>query len=339
MSGTDGPRVLCVGLATLDVVQRVPRWPRPDEKVVATRLDVAAGGPATGAAVAAAALGARARLVTVLGRSPLAALAATDLRACGVQVLDAAPDREAPPAVSSATVLEATGERQVVSVNAQGVAAAPPAGLAGLVRAADVVLVDGHHPALGVAAAREARAAGVPVVLDGGSWKPDLPALLPHVDVAACSAAFALPDGAAPPALLGAGPRAVAVTRGAGPVGWWASGPLGSPGPPGAPGPVREGEVPVPAVRAVDTLGAGDAFHGALAVGLAGGLPADPVPVLVDALSLAVAVASVRVQHAGPRAWRDDPRVRAAAPPWPPAGGRPLTGGGRGPGAPWVAGP
>ncbi|WP_218566139.1 PfkB family carbohydrate kinase [Vallicoccus soli] len=300
------PGVLCVGLATLDVVQRVDRLPGPDEKVVAQGLDVAAGGPAAGAAVTAAALGARAVLVTALGGSPLARLVAEDLRAAGVRLVDAEPGSERLPAVSSATVLTTTGERSVVSVNAEGVAAAPPDGLAGLVAGTGAVLLDGHHPALALAAARAARAAGVPVVLDGGSWKPHLPDLLPLVDVAACSSAFRLPAGEPLTALLGdgaRGPRCVAVTRGGGPVGWWAR----------TPGGTRSGEVPVARVRAVDTLGAGDAFHGALAAALAVAPPGpDPVPGLVAALGLAARVASVRVEHAGPRAWLADPRVAGA---------------------------
>ena len=66
-----------------------------------------------------------------------------------------------------------------------------------------------------------ADAAGVPVVLDAGSWKPVLPELLPHVTAAVCSADFALPGVAGDPdatarALLAAGPGFVAVTGGAG---------------------------------------------------------------------------------------------------------------------------
>jgi sugar/nucleoside kinase (ribokinase family) len=57
----------------------------------------------------------------------------------------------------------------------------------------------------------------------------------------------------------------------------------------------------------VDTAGAGDAFHGALALAVAG----DPaVRDLPGALRYAVEVAGIRVTHAGPRAWLDDGRLR-----------------------------
>lgn len=56
-------------------------------------------------------------------------------------------------------------------------------------------------------------------------------------------------------------------------------------------------EVSVPLVAAVDTLGAGDAFHGAYAHAIATGAPA------AEAVRVAVGVAALRVQHRGPRAW------------------------------------
>jgi len=303
-----------VGLATLDCVHRVDRLPGPDEKVTAIAQDLAAGGPAAGAAVTFAALGGEATLVTALGRHPLARAVADELAGRGVRVLDATPARQEPPAVSGVRVEAATGRRSVASVDATGVAAAPPVGLEGLVDTAQVVLLDGHHPDLALAAAQAARAYGRPVVLDGGSWKPVLTRLLPLVDVAVCSAVFRVPGArsseASLDALRGAGVPVVAVTRGAQPVLW-------------AVGACR-GETAVPAVRAVDTLGAGDVLHGALAYALAYALPwsgpggvsrpgaFDPQTV-AEALSFAAEVAALRCRHPGPRAWLDDPALAVLA--------------------------
>jgi sugar/nucleoside kinase (ribokinase family) len=68
-------RVVCVGLATVDLVYRVDRIPGPDEKVQADSADIAAGGPATNAAVTAATLGADVTLVNAVGAHPLGDLA------------------------------------------------------------------------------------------------------------------------------------------------------------------------------------------------------------------------------------------------------------------------
>lgn len=291
-----------VGLTTLDVVHRASARPGPNEKVTATRQDVAAGGPAANAAVTAAALGAHAVLVSALGAGPIAQAVRADLDDAEVQVHDVAgPDEGFPLAVSAVLVDEATGDRSVVSPDA-ALAAAPaprPDELAGLPRP-DVVLLDGHHPE--IARAALAHVAGLRprplVVVDGGRWRPVFAELLPAADVAALSADFTVPAEHAPGAtdaahgalLLGA--RAAVVTDGDGPVRWAR--------PRRHDGIVEAGEsgtVPVPAVDVRDTLGAGDAFHGALAVALARG--AD----LPDACAAAVRVASTRVAHVGPRSW------------------------------------
>ncbi|GAA1717154.1 PfkB family carbohydrate kinase [Isoptericola hypogeus] len=277
-----------VGLTTLDVVHRASARPGRDEKATATRQDVAAGGPAANAAVTAAALGEEAVLVSALGAGPVATAARADLEAHGVRVHDVVPaGADHALAVSAVLVDDATGERSVVSADAAlGVAPAPtPEGLAGL-PAPDVVLLDGHHAeiARGVLAFLGAAERRPLVVLDAGRWRPVFGELLPAADVAALSAAFTVPghDDAAAGALAG-GARRVVVTHGPDPVEWFADG--------------RAGTVEVPRVEARDTLGAGDAFHGALAAALAGGVTLD------DACAVAAAVASTRVAHVGPRAW------------------------------------
>jgi sugar/nucleoside kinase (ribokinase family) len=293
--------VLAVGLCTVDVVYAVDRPPGPDEKVVARSQQIAAGGPATGAAVTVAALGGASTLVTALGRHPLAAFAAGEVGSRGVVVLDAAPDRTDPPALSSA-VVAADGRRSVVSVNAAGSRVEPPSELTTLARGAAALLIDGHHADLALAAAAGAAAGRRPVVLDGGSWKPALADLLPLVDIAVCSAVFRAPGAGSveeSAAILRDAHRVpfVAVTAGPAPVRWWSR--QGS------------GEVRVPTVHAVDTLGAGDAFHGAVAYAVANSCPGSPVPeeAAVAALEYAAEVAVIRCQTAGPRAWLADPRL------------------------------
>ncbi|MGH3887104.1 MAG: PfkB family carbohydrate kinase [Pseudonocardiaceae bacterium] len=284
-----------VGLVTLDLVQRVARRPGVDEKVVALRSDLAAGGPAAAAAVTFGALGGRSVLVSALGPGPVGRLAAGELDRVGVQIVDTWA-AGADLSISAITVLDGTGERSVVSRNAEDMIVAVPADLPALVRDADVVLIDGHHADLAVAAARAARTAGVPVVLDCGSAKPVYAGLVPLADAAVCSAGFTVGerDGfdAIAAALLADGARLVAMTAGAAPVRWRTR--------------QATGAVEVPPVAVWDTVGAGDVLHGAVAFARARGIT-DPE----RSLSFGVAVASLRVQHAGPRAWLNDQRLRA----------------------------
>lgn len=280
--------ILCVGLATVDLVYRVARMPGVDEKAQATRFDVAAGGPAANAAVTAAALGAPVTLVTAVGRHPLGELIRADLAAHGVRLIDATPESGLPPPVSAVTVLETTGQRTIVSRNAGDRAVGLPAG--GL-PGADLTLVDGHHPALAVAAARSARR----LLVDAGSWRPVFAEIFPYAEVVAASAAFrhpavrdadAVTTGAGDADAVTAaaiGVEQVVITHGPDPVRWFRG--------------HRTAKVAVPPVAAVDTAGAGDVFHGALAVALRRG---DDLPA---ALAAAIAVAGVRVAHPGPRDW------------------------------------
>ncbi|GLZ33234.1 ribokinase [Lentzea sp. NBRC 105346] len=259
--------VLCVGLATLDVVQTVIDFPAPGEKVQSVSVDLSPGGPAANAARAVAALGGSASLLTALGSDPLGSVVVSSLAPVDVHAVTGITP------VSMVVVRESDGERIVVSHNAGSVLAGGDADA--LVSSADVVLVDGHHPALALAAATAAKRSGLTVVLDAGSWKPVLDHLLPLVDVAACSSSFELSEDD----LHARGVPLVIRTHGSAPVTW--SRPSGA-----------SGAVPVPSVDVKDTNGAGDVWHGAYALSLARGTS------WIDAIEEAAAAAAVRVGSA-----------------------------------------
>jgi len=267
--------VVCCGLATLDLAYVVARPPLVDEKVVARELRVDAGGPALNAARTVVALGGRATLVTALGSGPLADLVRSRLG--GVTVVDVAPGDHTPPV--STVMVDDSGGRAVVSTNATRLGSPAPVSLPS---DADALLVDGHLMTTSTALA--ASAGGPPVILDGGSWKDGLERLLPRVSVAALSAAFRLPDG--DDALTGVirrGAAAAVRTHGPLPVEILSAGQLR--------------RVAVPPADVVDSLGAGDVFHGALAFALARGAGLD------DAVAGAVVLASESVRHPGAMGW------------------------------------
>ncbi|GAA5166630.1 PfkB family carbohydrate kinase [Pseudonocardia eucalypti] len=296
--------LLCVGLTTLDVVHHVsgpPRWGRKERTLGG---ELVAGGPAANAAVTSARLLPGVRLLTAIGTGPAAGPVRADLAAHSVRVVDLAPP-DWPLPVASALVDPATGERTVVSPGALGAGGVSAGGRAldGLLDGVGLVLLDGHHPALAAEVAALAARARVPVLLDAGSWKDEVAELLPRVALAACSADFQ------PPGLRRAGddPEGVAtelhrrgvasvlVTDGPRPITWRTMD-------------GQRGTVPVPSVRAVDTLGAGDVFHGALAAALVarGGS-------LAGCAGLAAEVAAARCAHLGSRDWLDTPELTALA--------------------------
>ena len=297
-----GPAALFAGLCTFDLIQAVTRMPGPNEKVTALRQLTTAGGPATNASVTFAFLGGHAILLTGVGRHPLAAGMRADLQRAGVRLIDAAERDDSAPSVSSILVTQGTGDRCVVSRNAAGHALDPPPGLDALVDEGQAVLIDGHHPALAVAAAQAARQRERLCVLDAGSWKPVTASLLPYVDIAVCSADFRPPGqsvGATLDYLLDSGVPWAAITDGPRPV-RWASRAHGI-----------QPDIPVPVTEVADTLGAGDVFHGAFTYAIATRAlrgPRGPRAVpgadeLATALQFAATVAAHSCQSFGTRAW------------------------------------
>ena len=286
------PTGLFVGLSVLDVIQLVDFLPGANEKVVALDFMTAAGGPATNAAVAFAGLGGRAVLVTRMGDDPVGQLVVTELADCDVEVLSAGGCEST--AIASIMITAGTGERAVVSASDRGrsrVAGGSDFGV-GLVDRLkpDVVLVDSYEVDISLPIAREARAVGVPVLLDCGVKKEWTPNQLSCVDVAAVPSVYVLggPQAIADD-LRSDGIHFGAITDGADPIWWWADGASVT------------SELKVRSVAVVDTLGAGDFFHGALAYALAqDGLSG---PSFEQALSFAATIAAMSVQSFGSRLW------------------------------------
>lgn len=277
-----------VGLATLDVIHRIVKAPAVNEKITSTAQFVAAGGPAANAAVTFAALGGDATLVTALGDDPVADLIRADLDAYGVRVVDAASGTTRAVPVSAVSVVESTGDRSVVSLDAVNSDAVPPEHLDDLVATADVVLVDGHHPLIARAAAAHAAARHITLVVDAGRWKPVLSDLLAYATDMVCSNDFRMPAAGDPQstaaALVEAGVHTVVTTHGGDPVTWWSGG--------------LSGSVPVEPVLVVDTLGAGDAFHGAYAY-----FSTRAGSAVTECIERSTRVAALRCSVIGPRAW------------------------------------
>lgn len=284
------------GIATLDVVQYDAEPIRPGHKTKSGRAWLGAGGPATNAAICCAHLTGSATLVSAIGRGPAADLVRAELDARGVTLIDCAPDDFTIPV--AAIAVTGDGERTVVSPGATTSPVAPDAAALAVLTSAEVLLVDGHHPGLGAAAraAVPARGSGSRplVVVDAGSVKPVVEEWLTDwIDVVAASADYAAglggDAGQAIAHILAAGAGAAIITGGADDVHW-------------ATDRGRTGRHSPPQVTARDTLGAGDAFHGALVAALTGSavhwreqLPA--------AVRTACAVASAAVADPSARGW------------------------------------
>lgn len=276
-----------VGLITLDCIYQTHKALEPNEKQVAEAALLAAGGPATNAAVAFRSLGNRSLLVGALGCHPLSAVVRDDLAQQQIDLIDLMPEVTPPPPFSSIVVNTVTGDRAVISRNAadRPLPEEPPS--SDLLAQADCVLIDGHQMSLGKHLAEQAQQAGIPVVIDAGSWKSGFEDVLPLATVVVASAAFCPPGSSSEQEtmayLRALGIPYIAVTRGADSILYQTHS--------------DEGELAVPVIQPVDTLGAGDIFHGAFCHNYTRGTD------FLEALTQAAQIASISCQSFGTRQW------------------------------------
>jgi ribokinase len=302
-------RVIVVGSLNMDLVATAERLPAPGETVTGARYSQHHGGKGGNQAVAAARLGAPTAFVGAVGDDTFGAEARAALAAEGI---DVAAVRTLPGATGLALILVDGRGENVISVASGANAELTPdhvlAAFATLApRAGDVVLVGHEIPTVTAKAAlRAARQAGATTILNPApaqgldrSVFGDVDILTPNRGelaalvgedirrIGRAGRASERPELAAATLLdrnsEGAGiRRAVIVTL-------------------GAAGAVVVGrdrgllDLPAPAVTSVDSVGAGDAFNGALAAGLAAGLA------LEGAAARAIAAAALSTTRSGAR--------------------------------------
>lgn len=281
--------VTCVGLAVLDLVFGVETRPDRGRKTFADSMTVIGGGPAANAAVAVARLDADARFIGRLGDDAVGDLIIDDFATWGV---DASRVRRIPsiPSPVSSIVVEADGERTIVNHSDHRLFAPDDVIAAEDLIGSDAVLGDLLWPTGAISAMQAARGAGIPGILDFDE-APDGP-----VDVVIT----------APTHIVFSAPALASVTGRSDPgtgleivrnmTDSWIAVTLGSAGVLWLDSADDLRTTPAFDVEAVDTLGAGDVFHGALALGLAERRPIEEV------IRRASAVAALKCTRFGGRA-------------------------------------
>jgi sugar/nucleoside kinase (ribokinase family) len=276
-----------VGLSTIDVIFDLPTFPTEDSKNAALRHVICAGGPASNAAVSFAYLGGRARLVSALGASSLGRLAKKDLSLHGVEHFDLSPGLEANPTISSIIVSGNNGARTIVTSKATDCVAYVNDLGCGSYNEIDIFLFDGYESDLAILTAKHAREFGKITVLDGDIYRQNLEKLLCYIDIVIFGQSFFVEGRQS---ILDIrdycsrfGISMLAGTHGEHPIEFIERNVVG--------------EIPVMRRKVVDTLGAGDIFHGAFCYYYACGES------FSKALSLASKVASASVSSFGTREW------------------------------------
>jgi len=261
---TKKPKILCAGIAVQDIVMRVQDFPAPGMKVPASEFIITGGGCAANAAVTIARLDGRAAFAGPLG-APDDAISSRIIADLGKEGIDCGGVVRVRGGSASVSLilLDARGEKTIATRRGVNLGDTRPQDASKLVADVDAVLVDNRFPHFVFEVCRAARRRNIPVVIDlDQETEPDDPllALGTHV-VSSTEALFATTGrrnhGDALKKLAEHISGFLAITDGPQGVYWLAGGDLR--------------HLPAFNIDVVDSLGAGDAFHGGFTLALAEG--------------------------------------------------------------------
>ena len=278
--------ILTVGVAVIDIVMSVDSLPRKPEKYRARDAAIVGGGCAANAAAAVAHLGGRSLLAARTGQDQIGDMIVSGLAGEGV---DCTLVRRIPGGRSSfsSIYVDAAGDRQIVNFRDMALSFDASWLEQRIPDNVDAVLADTRWPQGAAVAMKVARARGIPGILDGEAPVREADEALRQASHIAFSAQ-GLRDFAGVDDLDDALAKAreetsawVCVTDGAAGVTFFEDG-------------ERANEPAFP-VDVVDTLGAGDVWHGAFALALGEGQRAR------SAIRFASAVAALKCTRFGGR--------------------------------------
>ncbi len=281
------PHILCIGLPVRDLTFRIDALPGRGEKIHADFFDEICGGNALNAAIGIARLGGRASLTGPMGdaRETATQFIFEKLAQEGV---DTSALVHMPGLVTpiSTVMVDPSGERTIITFRDPGLWKAELPHTDTLLRDCDAILIESRCAPFSTALCAEARDRNIPVVVDvdsAMSLREGLLTASSHLifssDALQATAGIS-DDAAALKKMAGVTPSFLAGTRGAKGTIWL-----------DASGELRE--TPAFPVHTVDTLGAGDIFHGGFTLALTEGRE------IADALAFASAAAALKCTRFG----------------------------------------
>ena len=280
---TASPLLMVAGIAALDHIYPITTALAAGEKHRCPRVETVLGGNAANAARAIRRLGGRAELLVRLGADDTADAIRAELDREGVGH-GLSPPLPHCQTSRSAILIEPDGARTIANMFDPAFPEAPEWLPGALLPGTAVVLGDIRWEAATLRLLELARAAGIPGVLDGDRAPKDARLL-----AAASHVAFSMQGLAELTGIGDASAAIAAFARGRAGIFAVTDGPKGVYAVVGG----DVAHVAAPAVVAVDTLGAGDVWHGAFALALAEGQG------LMQALSFANVAAALKCTRPG----------------------------------------
>jgi len=251
--------VLCIGHASFDLIFSVARHPSNDEKMSANAFQHSGGGPAANAALLVSKLGLKSAYAGYLGLDAYGEQHLTELKNGNVN--STLIVRGQNPTPITTIIVKPNGQRALI--NFKGNTQALPVNAINFDTIKPrVILVDGHEPHLSLPLIQKAKDNNIPTVLDAGSLHNGTEMLMTAVDHLVCSQKFALQFAQTEQQAFNQLSKItthLVITLGDQGLLWKT--------------PEQTGALPAFPVKTIDTTGAGDAFHGAYAAGLAQQLP------------------------------------------------------------------
>ena len=282
--------VVTFGLNSLDLLTVVAEYPASNTKQRLQRFARVPGGQMATAAAVVARLGWKARYIGAFGDDEFGALSRESLTSLGVDISAARTAKGATNQFAVVLVDARSGERTVLWDRHPGLVTNVEQISRDDVTSGRIVIVDCHEVAASAQAARYAREAGIPTVIDVEKVRPGIADLLQHIDAIIAAEEFpAALTGYEQPgralAAIGREFRAplVCVTLGGQGSLAWCNG--------------REIRTPAFPIDCVDSTGAGDVFRGAFAVACL----REPDGDVEDALAYANAAAALNCRALGAR--------------------------------------
>jgi sugar/nucleoside kinase (ribokinase family) len=280
-------RALFIGLTVVDVQFFVDEFPRSNQKTKTGPPLVNVGGPAANAAITFSYLGGESNLLTCIGKNSFTSFIHEEYAKYSVEFIDITENESIDPIISSVITSLKNGERSIISSYPGPITF--PAEKIDLIDLSnyDLVFTDGFYPEISIPVCRKAVENNIPVVFDGGSWKPASDEILRYVDIAICSEQF-FPPGCQHfleviQYLNRKGIGKIAITRGEKCIQWSEDNKIKN--------------IEVPITDSIDSLGAGDIFHGAFSWFILGKND------LEMSLFRATQVASFSTRYKGTREW------------------------------------
>ena len=278
---------LFFGLITIDLHFFADHYPEENSKTKAKQFASYIGGPATNAAITFQHMGGTAQLVTAVGQNSFRSMIYDRIKHYSLEAIDLKESETTEPIFASILTNETSGSRTIFSYHPPQADNVPMfRGLSNY----ECAMFDGFYLNSAVPLAKECKNRGIRTILDGGSWKNGSDELLKYIDFAICSEDF-MPPGVVHQEdvtayLLQSGVEKAAITRGEKSI------------------IANEGDVnylvEIPSVKVIDTLGAGDIFHGAFCFYFA------KTGQFQHSLEKAAEVAALSCTYRGPRTWMEN---------------------------------